>query len=370
MADAPPIAEPPQAVKDHLKHFYWPKHQDLYERHIWPKLDEVRDRWEKLENGDRIALLKLSYINSVFSVRESVDQYESGFANLMRGQSLPDSMEDSGMGLALYYRPDWDKPLGRLAGKIQNIYETVANDTFWDALIALIEDERYNDAQVKLSQAGNIGTAKAPFTLANLGFTQKMCIDANVARIMGTDQPGGNVGVDSYEQMCSTVRLMFPELADKMAPYHLQWLLFDYQRIHRYDAAEEKIAGGPGEEPARHEVWFDAALGPMDRIRDVTSMVSRDGHDAIEDDTFKEAATMEMARRFLGNEKFDELIGRRAITAPSGEMLTRDEINARVDEAVDRAMAEDAEADKLRVKQEVDEAMELAAGRTPRFSDN
>lgn len=365
MAELPDYARPPEPVRDHITHFFYPNNKHIYDE-VWPKLDDVRDRWDTLDNGDKIALLKLSYINSVFSIRTPVSSYESGIRMFMQGESIPEAIDRSGMGMALYYRPDWNKPYGSLRGKVPGIYETLSNDAFWDGVVAMIKEERYNEAQSRLMDANFIGVAKSPFTLANLGFTQKMCLDGNVSALLGGESP--ETEVEEYEQLCADVRDMFPELAEELEPYHLQWLLFDYQRIYQYDPEEESVtqSGAITQDVARHDTWFDAALGPIGRIRDSTHRATQEAKDAMRDDAFEEPVTVEMAREFLSVEDFEELVDRRGVEGvevgidpDTGRETEIEAIRRDIADAV--AGATDDPGERRRIEREIESEIEQIA---------
>jgi len=75
-----------------------------------------------------------------------------------------------------------------------------------------------------------VGPAKAPFVLAMLGFTEKMCIDTNMVNAFGLDGHPSTVVVERYESICETLRDKMPTMKELTSPFLFQWTVFDYQR--------------------------------------------------------------------------------------------------------------------------------------------
>ncbi|WP_306061339.1 hypothetical protein [Natronococcus wangiae] len=63
-----------------------------------------------------------------------------------------------------------------------------------------------------------------------LDYTEKMCIDGNALRVLELDAYPSMDDVHQYEQLCRDVRAEFPTLSEELDPFHLHWVVFDWQR--------------------------------------------------------------------------------------------------------------------------------------------
>lgn len=270
MVAVPELQRPPPAVREHILQWYR-DHQHTYAR-VWDRLDQVREKWSLLDREGKITLLKSSYVFSVMSVQTRVHIHEEWFIRVIHGEGVEESRVASGAGLG---------------SRVAAMRETLADESLWDETVELLDDGHVDTAhKLLLDNAKWISTAKVPFTLANLGFTQKMCIDANIARLFAAERPETK-SIESYEGLCADIRDTFPDLSEILKPYHLQWLLFDWQRFFRANSR-----GGIQTTRARgdmaiatHDVWFDTALGNVDRLRARLDRIPEEtnGH-AIEED--------------------------------------------------------------------------------------
>lgn len=269
----PEFERPPEAVRDHIAQWF-EHHKGTYLR-IWDKLDQIRERWSIASKEEKEALLKLSYINSVFSIRTPLHIHEEGFMRVMSGEELIPAMKNAGMGFV--DKQEWSRA--------PKIYEAVSDDSLWANAVDFLDAGKIDLAHELLqADAGWLGAAKAPFTLANLGFVEKMCINGNVARLFRADPPRSRMKRPQYEKLCADIRDMFPELAEKLRPYELQWLLFDYQRFYRSgaDGGPAPIAAQGGMAVAQHSAWFDVALGPIDHVVQRMEALTAEGKRRVE----------------------------------------------------------------------------------------
>jgi len=250
---------PPQAVKDHILQYYQDNREE-YEA-VWGRLDDVRRHYRMSSKWGRIALLKLSYMNSVISVRTEVPEHERAFTEIMDGAGIEETI----------------RPLG-LPDKIGSIKASFAWDDLWHATEAHIDRGNIDAAhEVLLKNALGVGTVKAPFTLSNLGFQEKMCIDANVVRLLGAGEEPKSSSVRNYEDTCLAARQMFPRLSNLPA-YRFQWLIFDYQRRFRSGMDDRAAARFKSDaDVTRHDVWFEHALQPISETRKRMDELTPDG---------------------------------------------------------------------------------------------
>jgi len=85
--------------------------------------------------------------------------------------------------------------------------------------------------QYKADNVNGLGVVKAAFSLAMIGFTEKMCIDTHVASYFGIDEREAEVDtVAEYERLCGSLRSKDPFLAHETSPYLFQWVVFDTDR--------------------------------------------------------------------------------------------------------------------------------------------
>jgi len=220
-------------------------HEATYQR-IWGQLDTIRERFKKADRETKKDYLKLSYVNSVISVQTPLHIHEEAFRRILSGDGLERALE------RVNYNGQKKKYLSQCLQE-PDIWETLVTDY----------NERGLDTMHKtaIDRLKFVGTVKVPFMLANLGFTEKMCLDANVCRIMGIDSQPTTVVVDRYESLCTDVCDLFPVLEVELDPYHLQWVLFDYQRFNRTNMDPDTANRLDVEtQVAHHEAWFDGAL--------------------------------------------------------------------------------------------------------------
>ena len=261
MAELPDYQKPPDAVVEHINQWYDP-HRRRYTR-VFDRLERMRQLWGRSSTRTREALLKFSYLNSVFSVQTPVERHERALRLVVRGRTPREALIEASAG-------HYDK-------KGSSTMQTLADDDLWNDVLGHLANDRIDAAHHRLLDAGWLGTAKAPFTLANLGFVQKMCIDANVARVMKGTNPSQRISVDEYEGLCADIQAMFPDLAEFLEPYELQWVIFDWQRFYRSNSegGPARTADAPGDQAvAEHRIFFDAVFGRrmtiVDRLEELT----------------------------------------------------------------------------------------------------
>jgi hypothetical protein len=266
MAEILRIEQPPPAIRDHINQFY-DRNADLYRR-IFQQLREVRDNWRLSTREGRIAYLKMSYIHSVLTTQVDYDDATEAFDLIMSGGSFEDGLAITG-----------------LTRKADYMRAALVKRWLWEEAVHLL-DKGDADAAHRLlidegpggdgSGALGIKTAKVPFTLANLGFIQKMCVDGNVARVLTAEDQPSSVVVSKYEDLCLEIKQAFPRLSDKLAAYELQWVIFDYQRAFRVRTNKKMDARMDEATPNAHETWFRWALADIMSIRRRMDQVTPD----------------------------------------------------------------------------------------------
>jgi len=149
-----------------------------------------------------------SYIFAVISVQTPLDIHEQAFHSYIKGDR---ELENSDMKKVNYWK-----------NKTSYIRETETRFEEIDTAIELLEQGKIDKAHRQIADHfKGVSTKKAGFTLAMLGFEQKMCIDTNVRQIAGLteEQEYTGVVIDKYEAQCKEIRDKFPKLSDKLTPF-------------------------------------------------------------------------------------------------------------------------------------------------------
>lgn len=128
--------------------------------------------------------------------------------------------------------------------------------------------------QTALEKLQFVSTVKVPYLLACLGFTEKMCLDLNVARTLGMEEPPDTNDVHRYEQLCQEVQDSFPTLREEIDPYHIQWLIFDWQRYNGDGTDVGHKTSTEAEQVTDHETWFNAVFTDVSEIQNIVNSVS------------------------------------------------------------------------------------------------
>ena len=265
---ADPLSEVtvPEPVREGVRDYYY-RYEEFYAE-PWADLDATRRLFESTDLEHAGSLLVLSYVYAVISQRVNIDAAERHFRRVYDGERLDDVMlvENNINGKADYVYGTLDTygrdGMGRLADRI--------------ASGAVEQAVREMD---DTSEFKYIAAVKAPFIAAQLGYTSQMCVDANVQSFLGIDLADYNLGTEAMSRVCADVMDLFPMLAEEVAePYHLQWILFNYERVH--NVAWDPAAGDltlsltgavaseriEGREPEAHDEWFRATLDDRDRV--------------------------------------------------------------------------------------------------------
>lgn len=233
-------------------------HQEAYDK-IWSNLDSVRTRFEAVDRDGKIPYLKLSYINAVVSIRTSVEAQEEALSQLMAGEN-----SKAAMSRVNYHRQ-----------KRKYIAQSLEDAAAWTDIASLLKSGDVDAAHMTvLDRLKYIGPVKAPFVLAKLGYTQKMCIDGNVARIVGLDDHPSTNDVHEYEEICRTIRSQFPILSDRIEPFHLHWVIFDWMRNNRTDRGRANKPSRQVDPVTSHDAWFNAVLNSPSEIKRVVDSFS------------------------------------------------------------------------------------------------
>jgi len=260
--------EAPEPVRKAVMRYYQ-NYRDFYAE-PWRELDQTRRIFQGGDDELRVSLLVLSYIYAVMSTRTAIDDAERHFTRVYEGDDLRHVMvNDNNINSKANYIYDALDYFGYVG------FAGMANQLA-DGKVEATVDEMDETYEFK-----NIATVKAPFVVSQLGFTSKMCIDSNVQNFLGLDLGSINIDGDDMRKICGEVKHLFPEVyAEVEEAYHLQWILFNFERVNNVhwepgDEALELDIGGmtpveriDGLEPEKHDAWFDATLDDPERIKD------------------------------------------------------------------------------------------------------
>lgn len=237
-----------------VKHYR--EYSDIYEE-IWERLDTVHKKFNRTGINSKLWYLKLSYINSVISIRTPVPQHEEALSNLMERGDLKAQLENITYG----------------NNKYKYILQSLDKDSVWNEIVSDLNagdiDAAHRNASDNLL---NIGTVKTPFLFANLGYTEKMCLDGNISAVLNTGRMY-HKNIDEYKQICSDILRQFPELQAELDPYHLQWVIFDWKRYNNANGFEDQIFREQDGAVTTHKAWFDAVLRDPAEIGEVIESI-------------------------------------------------------------------------------------------------
>lgn len=206
----------PMNVVNHFR-----RNRDDYSQ-IESRLSDVREKVETSDMDTAVRMLQVSHSFAVLSVQTPVDVHERAFTNLWQNVGVTDSYDDIAEAIneCNYYK-----------NKARYILDSFQRKEDWKEVVELLRAGEIDKAhKMILDEFLGVGTVKAPFTLAMLGYTEKMCIDTNVANVVGLEEKPNTVVVDKYESICESVREMFPLLQEIADPFIFQWVVFDYKR--------------------------------------------------------------------------------------------------------------------------------------------
>jgi endonuclease III len=186
---------------------------------ISARLERTRETFMESDTSRKIRMLQQSHSFAVISVQTPVAIHEDAFTQLWSEDSPLDNLEDALS--SVNYRNN----------KADYIRHSLTHGHLWANVVDMIEGGQLDTAhKYVLDNFKGVGPAKAPFTFSMLGFTEKMCIDANVINAMGMEEHVTTVVVDKYEEIAAKLREKMPTLNETVSPFMWQWIVFDWQR--------------------------------------------------------------------------------------------------------------------------------------------
>jgi len=196
---------------------HYRQNKDSYDE-IRDMLRDVRNTFYDSGRSKQVIMLQKSYTFAVISVQTPTYITEKAYKQLWNGDTITD---DIASALSeVNYRNN----------KAEYIKHALAQPDEWDFVATMLEIGEIDLAHRHiLDTFKGVGTVKAPFVLAMLGFTQKCCLDTNLCKTLGIEQPT-TVVVDRYETEVSEQRDRFPTLKEETSPFVWQWIIFSYSR--------------------------------------------------------------------------------------------------------------------------------------------
>lgn len=186
---------------------------------ISERLSETRSLFFDAPRSEQIRMLQKSHSFAVISVQTPVHIHEQAFTELWSGDDPLENLDDALS--SVNYRNN----------KERYIRHSLTHGHLWADVVDRLENGEIDAAhKYILDTFKGVGPAKAPFTLAMLGFTEKACIDANVINAMGLDEHVNTVVVEKYDAIVEKLRDKMPTLKEETSPFLWQWVTFDWQR--------------------------------------------------------------------------------------------------------------------------------------------
>lgn len=197
---------------------HYEENRALYNQ-IEQNLLTVNQEFMAADVDKQVNMIEQATIFAILSVQAPVQVHERAYVRLLFAD------DESEMRDAVQELNYWKN-------KIRYIKENAENADFRGIRDLLVRGRIDRAHRYMRDQCLGLGLRKAGFSLADLGYTEKMCIDTNVAQMCGIpkDDIYNGVVVDKYENQCEYCRAQYPELANKVSNFLYQWILFDAQR--------------------------------------------------------------------------------------------------------------------------------------------
>lgn len=213
MAESQNASENTLMSKEPITTWYH-EHEDQYQD-VEARLAAVNDKFLNAERDVQVKMLRLSYVNAVMSIQTRVEDHEKAYRTYVAGASVYEALRYTNFG--------GDE------GKGSWVKATFSDESHFHDVIDLLEADKIDKAhRFMIDNWTGVAATKAAFVLAMLGFTQKMCLDVNVRRILGLEY-GDTVVVSKYDGWCGEIHEKFGEPLG-ISRFLTQWLIFDYAR--------------------------------------------------------------------------------------------------------------------------------------------
>jgi|APHM01.1.fsa_nt_gi hypothetical protein len=185
------------------------------------RLSAIHQKFMEASMSEKVLMLQKSHAFSVISIQARVQEHEQAFKQLF-ANGLPHTEQEilNSIDNVIYYN-----------NKASYIWDSLTNGKEWEKIARLLMNDDVDKAHKRMiDNIRGLSTVKAPFCLAMLGFTEKMCIDTNIANLMGIEKPT-TVVIERYNQTVESLKSKFQTLVKETKDnFMFQWVLFDYVR--------------------------------------------------------------------------------------------------------------------------------------------
>ena len=181
------------------------------------RLEKTRQTFMHADTDKAVRMLDMSYANAVISQQCAVNKHEAGWIHWVNTGEIPEYVVYSNQKT-------------RWLNNTNHIHKINA--------VSMLHSGKDLDKVHEYLETHftGLGLMKAAFTLAMLGFTDRMCIDTNVTQVTGIEVRSLN-NLSQYLNKCEEICEKFDM---GVPPFLTQWILFDFNRGNH----------------STHEVWF------------------------------------------------------------------------------------------------------------------
>lgn len=192
---------------------------ERYEQ-IQQLLDAIQAGYFELPDSTKETVLFIADLYAIMSIMTAVERVERAFPQAIDAETKAEYRDVYDEHTILFHDDKADYSYRNMV----NVDYSVQREMIDNGEIDRVH-------QYKADNVNGLGTIKGAFSLAMLGFTEKMCIDTHVANYFGLDKREAQVDtVAEYERLCGSLRSKDPFLAQETSPYLFQWVVFDTDR--------------------------------------------------------------------------------------------------------------------------------------------
>lgn len=199
----------------------WYRNNYEHYKQVRAKLSAIQQKFSNASMTEKVIMLQKSHAFAVISIQSDVKQHEKAFKKLFKN-GIPETKKEieNSINNVIYWRH-----------KSTYIYESLNKVNEWKKIARMLTSNNIDKAhKYIIDNIKGVSTAKAPFVLAMIGFTEKMCIDTNICKLMDIEKPT-TVVVERYEEITQKIKDKFKKLVElTYDSFMFQWVLFDFTR--------------------------------------------------------------------------------------------------------------------------------------------
>lgn len=179
------------------------------------RLARVNETYKSSNLLRKKEMLLDSYAFAVLSVQTPVPIHEDAWEGYMDGKELEKAFE------SVNYKYNKIKYIEYTKNRSYKIFEKILSSSNLDKIHRMLVDH-----------FKGVGVIKSAFTLAMLGYMDKICIDANLLTYFGLERDEIYTGkvVEKYESQCED---LLSQVELDLEPFMLQWILFNIARMKK-----------------------------------------------------------------------------------------------------------------------------------------